>query len=86
MARNEGAGLDLLIAVDEYEEWPRGRIVYSLPDDRFVLYADAQILRRPDLLATIRERFGLPADRTQMTQERRDTHYVSTRRLEGETK
>ena len=63
-ARSDRSGLDSLIATDEYEEWPRGRIVYSSPHDRFVLYADAQILRRPDLLATIRERFGLPADRT----------------------
>jgi hypothetical protein len=79
-ARNDPPGVDLLIARDEYEEWPRGRIVYSSREDRFVLYADAQILSRPDLLATIRERFGLAAG-TQMTQERRDSHYVSTRRL-----
>jgi hypothetical protein len=79
--RNDRASLNLLIAKDEYEEWPRGRIVYSTPDDLFVLYADAQVLSRPDLLATIRERFGLPTDRTQMTQKRRDTHYVSARQL-----
>jgi hypothetical protein len=76
-------GLDLLIATDEYEEWPRGRIVYSSPGKCFVLYADAQILSRPDLLAIIHERFGLQADRTRMTQPKRDSHYVSTRRLEG---
>jgi hypothetical protein len=54
-------GIRSLIALDEYEEWPRGRIVYSSPDDQFVLYADAQILSRPDLLTVIYERFGLTA-------------------------
>jgi hypothetical protein len=67
-----------LIATDEYEEWPRGRVVYSSPNDQFVLYADAQILSRPDLLTTIHERFGLPVDRTEL---KRDSHYVSTRRV-----
>jgi hypothetical protein len=76
-------GLDSLIASDEYEEWPRGRIVYSSPHDHFVLYADAQILSRHDLLTIIYERFGLQADRTQVTKPKRDSHYVSTRRLHG---
>jgi len=80
-ATHDRAGLDLLIATDEYEEWPRGRIVYSSTRDCFVLYADAQILSRPDLLTIIHERFELPADRTKTTQPKRDSHYVSTRRL-----
>jgi hypothetical protein len=80
-ARNDRSGLAFLIATDEYEEWPRGRIVYSSPHDHFVLYADAQILSRPDLLTIIHEKFGLPADRTQITQTKRDSHYVSSRRL-----
>jgi len=84
-AGNGRSGLDSLIARDEYEEWHRGRVVYSSPDDCFVLYADGQILSRPDLLTTIRERFGLPADRTQMTTKKRDSHYVSTRRLVATT-
>ena len=71
-------GLRPLILTGEYEEWPRGRVVYSAPDDHFVLYADRQILIRPDLLAAIYGRFGLTADRTQTM---RDSHYVSTRRL-----
>jgi hypothetical protein len=71
-------GLDSFLATNEYEEWPRGRIVYSSPEDHFVLYADAQILRRPDLLAAIYERFGL---RPYRTHEMGDSHYISTRRL-----
>jgi hypothetical protein len=82
-ARNERSGLAFLIATAEYEEWPRGRIVYSSPHDRFVLYADAQILSRPDMLTIIHERFGLRVDRKQTTQTMPDSHYVSTKRLEG---
>jgi hypothetical protein len=74
-------GLRSLIATAEYEEWPRGRIVYSSPEDHFVLYADSQILKNPDLLATIRERFGLPADGTKETLPKTDSHYISTRRI-----
>ena len=81
-ARNDRPGLSFLIATDEYEEWPRGRIVYSSPHDHFVLYADAQILSRADLLVIIHERFGLLADRTQLAPPMGDSHYVSTRRLE----
>ena len=69
-----------LIAANEYEEWPRGRIVYDPETERFILYADAQILRRPALMAAIHERFGLPTDRTDA---KWDSHYRSTRRLAG---
>jgi hypothetical protein len=64
----------------EYEEWPRGRIVYHAPGKRFVLYADAQILRRRDVLVAICDTFGLPKDQTDI---KADSHYVSTRCLEN---
>jgi hypothetical protein len=79
--RGYGSVLPAFVALDEYEEWPRGRIVYSALNNRFHLYADAQILCRPNLLKIIHERFGLPSGRTQMPQTNRDSHYVSTRRL-----
>src|SRR5271169_521768 len=44
------AGGQAAIAASEYEEWPRGRIVYDSEKQRFVLYAEEQILRRPVLL------------------------------------
>ena len=69
-----------LIVTSEYEEWTRGRIVYHAQYKRFVLYADAQILRRPDVLAAIHDTFGLPADQTD---PKTDSHYVSTRLLEN---
>jgi hypothetical protein len=67
-----------LIVASEYEEWPRGRIVYHAPGKRFILYADAEILRRPDVLAALHNTFGLPADRTET---KLDSHYVSLKLL-----
>jgi hypothetical protein len=49
------AGERPAIAVSEYEEWPRGRIVYDTESGRFILYADTQILRDPTLMAAVRE-------------------------------
>jgi hypothetical protein len=66
--------------MSQYEESPRGRIVYNSDSKRFMHYADAQILRRPGLSTTIHETFRLPTDRTEA---KRDNHYRSTRRLEG---
>lgn len=78
--RRRPATATALIAASEYEEWPRGRIVYDADRDRFIVYADAQILQRRDLLAAIHERFGLPTSRTEA---KRDNHYRRARRLEG---
>ena len=72
------AGGRAAIAESEYEEWPRGRIVYDTENERFILYADAQILGDPALIAEIHEKFGLPIDRTDA---KRDNHYQRTRRL-----
>jgi hypothetical protein len=72
------AGGGPAIAASEYEEWPRGRIVYDRERYRFILYADQQILRDPALMNAIRERFGLAMDRTD---QKWDDHYRSTRRL-----
>ena len=69
-----------LVSVSEYEEWPRGRIVYDWESRRFIIYADAQILRRLALVATLHERFGLPRGRTEA---KRDNHYRGARRLVG---
>jgi hypothetical protein len=71
-------GVASAIAVSEYEEWPRGRIVYDREGERFILYADAQILREPTLIAAIQEKFGLLFDRIDA---KPDNHYRSTRRL-----
>lgn len=72
------AGGRAAIAESEYEGWPRGRIVYDTESDRFILYADAQILRDRTLMAEIHEKFRLPIDRTDA---KWDNHYQRTRRL-----
>ena len=68
-----------VVATSEYEEWPRGSIVYDSAAERFIVYADVQILRRVALLSAIRERFVLPIGRTIA---KRDSHYRGARRLE----
>jgi hypothetical protein len=62
---------------DEYERWPRGRIVYELTPDRFVIYADKKLLA-PAWLAQIKAHFHLPPDRTIA---RSDLHYGRTRAI-----
>ena len=59
----------------EYQEWPRGRVVYNVPSHRFILYADRK-LQSAGMVKQIVKRFGLPADRVDV---RGDEHYVSGR-------
>lgn len=66
-----------IIARDEYETWPRGRIVYEQTPDRFVVYADRQLLT-PAWLAQITTHFRLPPDRTI---PRSDLHYRNARTI-----
>lgn len=47
-----------LIASSEYDEWPRGRIVYEKLTKRFVLYADRR-LQTPGILDALKTAFGL---------------------------
>jgi hypothetical protein len=51
-------GYPAKIAQTEYDEWPRGRVVYETPANRFVLYADRQ-LQRPEIVAALKTIFGL---------------------------
>jgi hypothetical protein len=67
-----------VVQTHEYEEWPRGRVVYDPDIQRFILYADAQILRRPRLMNLMFSLFELPQDRM-LTHS--DSHYRSTRKL-----
>ena len=60
----------------EYEDWPRGRIVYHQPTRAFIIYADRQ-LHLPTYRAQIQRTFNLPPD----TPMRDDSHYARTRRL-----
>ena len=63
----------------EYENWPRGRIVFDRSRDLFVLYADCKLLTR-EMIARIATQFHLPAERTEITS---DLHYQSTETPNG---
>jgi hypothetical protein len=43
----------------EYEDWPRGRVVFSPSQYRFIAYADPRI-QKPERIALVREMFDLP--------------------------
>ena len=66
-----------IILRDQYEHWPRGRIVYEKTPDRFVVYADRQLLT-PAWLAQIQAHFHLPPERTIA---RSALHYSRTRAI-----
>ena len=68
-------GLPAQIASTEYDEWPRGRIVYEKPARRFVLYADRR-LQTPDVIAAVRSAFGLDNSEAIV---RSDAHYRRAR-------
>lgn len=58
-------------AETEYEEHARGRAVYDTKTKRFTLLADRCILKRKDLIATIKDELHLPKQTTLGT----DPHY-----------
>ena len=57
----------------EYEDWPRGRIVFDRLRDLFILYADRKLIT-PATIARIATQFHLPAERTEV---QTDLHYQS---------
>lgn len=67
-----------IIAQAEYEEWPRGRVIYERSGDRFVVYADRQAFQHRGMLEKHLEM--APGQALLRT----DPHYQSTRRLLAE--
>ncbi len=57
----------------EYEDWPRGRIVFDRSRDLFVLYADRKLMTA-EMIARIQAQFHLPKKRTEV---KSDFHYQS---------
>lgn len=47
-------------AGEEYDEFPRGRVVYDTKRDGFVLYADSCVLKQNRYVDAVIEEFGLP--------------------------
>ena len=68
------AGYPKSILSTEYDEWPRGRIVYEKPANLFVIYADRH-LQRPDIVAALKTMFDLNATDTVV---KGDLHYRSS--------
>ena len=57
----------------EYDEVPRGRVLYKKTERRCVVYMD-QVLHREDVTQVIRSHFELPAATPFLT----DLHYTTT--------
>ena len=66
-------GLPALIAWNEYEHFPRGRVVYAITHDQFTIYADRR-LQAPSTISRIARLFGLETKRVVI---RSDEHYRS---------
>jgi hypothetical protein len=58
----------------EYEDWPRGRVVFDWSRDLFILYADRKLMT-PATIALIATQFHLLEDRTEIQS---DFHYQSS--------
>lgn len=65
------ANLPCEIATSEYDDWPRGRIIYQIDQRRFVIYADRR-LQHLEFVAAIRRSFGLEDAEVRI---RSDLHY-----------
>jgi hypothetical protein len=71
--KDSDAALRALVRTFEYEDWPRGRIVFDRARERFVLYADRKLIQT-NAIARIEKRFAISAE--QVTVET-DFHYQS---------
>jgi hypothetical protein len=72
--RTLNPALHAIVCSYEYEDWPRGRIVFDRARDVFVLYADRKLLT-PAMIARMETQFHLPA---KCTEVQSDFHYQST--------
>jgi hypothetical protein len=70
-------GLAGIVHDAEYEEWPRGRVVFNFVQGRFIVYGDKQVFEHK-LQQRVLEHFGIPAGQVDFA---KDGHYQSTRSL-----
>ena len=56
-----GDGIPTAPVWSEYEEWPRGRVLYDFVARRFIIRADSQ-LHRPEFVRLIADHFGIEAN------------------------
>lgn len=66
-----GRNLSTLLLQTEYEDWPRGRVVYSIKDTRSIAYADPRV-RTKVRIELVRAAFQIPDADFVM---RKDSHY-----------
>ncbi len=71
-------GLTTIVRDAEYEDWPRGRVVFDFVQHRFIVHGDRQIFEHK-LEIRIMEHFGIPADAN--VEFSKDGHYQSTKSL-----
>lgn len=71
------AGIPTAPVWSEYDEWPRGRVLYDRVEGKFVVRTDLQ-LHHPAFLQLVIERFGLDLATTSVLS---DDHYRSVRRV-----
>jgi hypothetical protein len=71
--RTVDLALCAIVRAYEYEDWPRGRIVFDRSRDLFILYRDRKLLT-PATIARIETKFHLSAHRTEVQS---DFHYQS---------
>lgn len=76
-AQLRAAGIPSAPVWSEYEEWPRGRVLYDCTVRRFVVRADRQ-LHQPAFVRLIAERFCIDVAGMQVLF---DDHYQSVRRV-----
>ena len=73
VARLAALGFPGRIVSTEYDQWPRGRIVYQTATQCFVLYADRR-LQRPIIIEALKNAFGLNDAKVKVI-VRSDSHY-----------
>ncbi|MGC2856862.1 hypothetical protein ACM64Y_15425 [Novispirillum sp. DQ9] len=72
-------GVQRVVGDHEYEEWPRGRVVFDTAQQRFIVFSDGQVYRHR-LHDAVAEAFGLPKEGTRFL---RDAHYANSAPLSG---
>ncbi len=70
-------GLAAIVREAEYEEWPRGRVVFNFVRGQFVVYGDSQVFEH-EFQHRVLEYFGIPGGQVKFS---KDGHYQSTRSL-----
>ena len=71
--KDHDPALRTVVRTFEYEDWPRGRIVFDQMKKPFILYADRKLML-PDTITEIQARFALSPDKTIVET---DFHYQS---------